>query len=153
MGRDPALALAYPDALLADQLGAMLAAALEPQAHIASATSRDLVGKAKKLFSQQLDRASLNANEIAQALGVSMRTLHRSFASEQLTVAGTLRAMRVQLASHMLDQNRFNHLSVAEIGRRCGFMDVSHFVRTYKKTFDDTPAHWRKNAKNLAQTR
>lgn len=153
LGKEPGLAMTYPTDLLADQLGAMLAAALEPHARDASASSPDLVASAKKLLAQRLDQTGLTADEIAQALGVSTRTLHRSFASEQLSLAGTLRSMRLRQATHLLEQVRLRHLSVAEIGRRCGFLDVSHFVRSYKNANGDTPAHWRRQAKSLAQMR
>jgi len=38
-------------------------------------------------------------------------------------------------------------LSVSEIGARCGFADVFHFSREFKRQMGASPAHWRKSEK------
>lgn len=145
LGRDPSLAAAYPQALLSDQLGAMLAAALEPQQQpAASPVSRSLVERARLLLREQLDQPGLTAQAVARTVGVSVRTLHRGFATEQTSFAGTLRRLRLEHAAQLLAQPRLAHLTVAEIGRRCGFSDASHFVREFQRAFVVTPGRWRR---------
>ncbi len=141
--QEPELAALVPEHLLADQLGAMLAATLEPAAAPTRA-GRDLVARAEALMRERLDTAGLQAGDLAQALGVSVRTLHRAFAASGGSFAATLRAMRLRHAAELLAQPRLAGVGVAEIGRRCGYADASHFVREFQRLHALTPARWRR---------
>lgn len=143
LGEDPRSAASYPQALLADQVGAMLAAALEPQAAAVPA-SAGLIARAEALMREQLDQPGLSGQQLAWALGVSARTLHRAFAAQGATLAGTLRRLRMARAAELLAQPRLAGVSVAELGRRCGYSDASHFVRLFQQAFGETPARWRR---------
>jgi AraC-like DNA-binding protein len=143
LGEEPALAAAYPQALLTDQLGAMLAAAVEPAPQPVRAHA-DLLRRAEACIAERLDQPGLIAAEMARALGISERSLHRAFAARSATFAGTLRRLRMQRAAELLAQPRLAQLTVAELGRRCGYSDASHFVREFHKTWGMTPARWRR---------
>lgn len=144
LGEDLTLAQAYPQALLSDQIGAMLAAALEPSVQPSPVASHSLVQRAEQLMLAQLDHSGLTADWLSQELGVSARTLHRSFAAQQQTFAATLRRHRLMQARGLLAQTRLAGLTVAEVGRRCGYVDASHFVREFQRAWGMTPARWRK---------
>ncbi|HSV46621.1 MAG TPA: helix-turn-helix domain-containing protein [Ramlibacter sp.] len=143
LAQEPLLAASYPSALLSDQLGAMLAAALEPPQSAPSPASRGLVERAQQLLRERLDQPGLEAQAIAQSLGVSVRTLHRAFAAGPSSFAGTLRRLRLEQAGQLLAQPRLANLTMGEVGRRCGFADTSHFVREFHQAFGQTPARWR----------
>ncbi len=145
MGHQPLLAQTYPEQLLSDQLGATLAASLEPVplAHATPAV-RSLVDKATRILLERLDQRGIGADEVAAQLGVSVRTLHRSFAAGQTSFAGTLRRLRLARAADLLVQPRLAQVTVAELSRRCGFADPSHFVREFAQAFGQTPAAWRR---------
>ncbi|HSW06223.1 helix-turn-helix domain-containing protein [Aquabacterium sp.] len=144
---EPALAHQYPQPLLSGHLGALLAAAFEPAAGAAApaASERGLATRARQLMAERLGQHGLVAESVAGALGVSVRTLHRGFAAEQATFAGSLRAMRLAQARQMLQQPRLARLAVGEIAHRCGFGDASHFVREFHQAFGTTPARWRRS--------
>jgi AraC family transcriptional regulator, positive regulator of tynA and feaB len=144
--QEPLLAQSYPPALLSDHLGAMLAAALEPLRSPRGPESRATVERARQLLRERLGYVGLVADTVAQALGVSARTLHRAFAAERTTFAAELRGQRLQQARELLVQPRLAALTVGEIGRRCGFADPSHFVREFRQACGTTPARWRKRA-------
>ena len=141
----PELAADYPQDLLADQVGAMLAAALEPRA-VATPQPRSahLVQRAEALLREQLDQPGITAAQVAQQLGVSPRTLHRAFAARQLTFFGRLRALRLARAAELLGQPRLATVTAAELGRRCGYTDASHFAREFQKAWGEPPARWRR---------
>jgi AraC-like DNA-binding protein len=143
MGEEPQLAQAYPSALLADQVGAMLAAALEPAA--AAASSSPAASAMGELLRQRLDEPGLSAADLARALGISVRSLHRSFAAQQATFGGTLRQLRLARAAELLAQPRLARLGVGEVGRRVGYTDASHFVREFQRLHGQTPARWRRS--------
>jgi AraC family transcriptional regulator, positive regulator of tynA and feaB len=148
--REPLLAESYPSALLSDHLGAMLAAALEPVQQPCASSNRGLVERARQALKERLGEFGLVADTLAQALGVSPRTLHRAFAAEQITFAGTLRRLRLERALELLAQRRLAGLTIGEVGRRCGFPDPSHFVREFRQAWGMTPARWRKQAMPMA---
>lgn len=142
LGRNPALAAHMAPAWVEDQFGALLAAALEPPGP-ASATTRDLHARAVAWMRERLDRSGLRAADLAQHLGVSPRSLHRAFARAGDTVAGRWRQLRLGHARQLLSQRRLAGLSVAEVGRRCGYTDASHFGRDFQRDAGVTPLSWR----------
>lgn len=144
LGQAPTLATAYPEALLTDHVGALLAASLEPvQAAPTPSATRRLVERATDLLRQRLIEPGLTGERVAVELGVSARTLHRAFAADGASFAATLQRLRLEQAREWLMQPRLATLTVAEIGRRSGFADASHFVRAFQRSFGETPARWR----------
>ncbi|MBX3652638.1 MAG: helix-turn-helix domain-containing protein [Ramlibacter sp.] len=143
LGNDPGLAAGYPPTLLADQMGAMLASVLET-ADAPTPARSDLAGRALRLIQLRFGEPGLTAQDVACALGVSVRTLHRAFAACQSTFAGSLRTRRLTEAARLLAQPRLAGLAVAEIGRRCGFADPSHFVREFQRAHGQSPGRWRR---------
>ncbi|MEO8366495.1 MAG: helix-turn-helix domain-containing protein, partial [Pseudoxanthomonas sp.] len=89
---------------------------------------------------QRCTEPALCAQEVAAALNISTRTLHRCLARCQQTFAGRLIEARVALATRMLESPLFRRLTTAEIGRRAGFTDASHFARSYRRASGFTPA-------------
>jgi len=145
LGEEPTLAAGYPASLLADQIGAMLSAALEPAVEAPAPASQALAARAEALLRSRLDEVGLSAQSVALALSVSVRTLHRAFASRGATFAGSLRRIRLEHAAQLLAQPRLTHVSVAELGRRSGFAEPSHFVREFRLAWGMTPARWRRH--------
>lgn len=151
LAHDPAQALVYPQALLSDQLGAMLSAAIDAGKVSDKPLKISIYTQAEKVLMALLDQAGLTAQDVALALGISLRTLHRSFAASQTTFSGTLRRLRMAHAVRLLSQTRLVQLSIAEVGQRCGCPDASHFVRDFHRTTGMTPARWRKQAIGMAR--
>lgn len=143
LGRDPALAAHMPPAWVEDQFGALLAAALEPPSGPASVATHDLHARAVSWMGERLELPGLRAVDLAQHLGVSPRSLHRAFARAGDTVAGRWRQLRLDHARRLLSQGRLASLSVAEVGRRCGYTDPSHFGRDFQREAGLTPLRWR----------
>lgn len=144
LARDPASAQALPPALLSDHLGALLCAALEPPAGQAASKGQGLHAHLCALLRGRINQADVSAQALAQEAGVSLRTLHRAFAAQGGTFAGTLRQMRLVRAGELLRRPQLAHVAVAEIGRRCGFADASHFARAFQRAMGVPPAQWRR---------
>ncbi|MGS5086786.1 helix-turn-helix domain-containing protein [Hydrogenophaga sp. A37] len=144
LGRDPALAAHMAPTWVEDQFGALLAAALEPPPGPTCATTiHDLHARAVAWMRERLDQSGWRAADLAQHLGVSPRSLHRAFARVGDTVAGRWRQLRLGHARLLLSQRRLAGLSVAEVGRRCGYTDASHFGRDFQRDAGVTPLRWR----------
>jgi len=82
---------------------------------------------------------------------VSLRTLHRAFAAQGHTFAGTLRELRLARAGELLRRPQLAH--VGEIGRRCGFADASHFPRAFLRAMGVSPAQWRRGGRGRPQAK
>ncbi|MGL5001502.1 MAG: helix-turn-helix transcriptional regulator, partial [Casimicrobium sp.] len=107
--------------------------------------NRSVVEHTRQLRIERLEQPRITAETVAALMHISVRTLHRSFATQGVSFSDMLRKLRVERAAQLLLQPRLNHLSITEIGRRCGFSDASHFVREFKLVHRLPPAKWRKS--------
>ena len=144
------LAPPLPAALLADQLGGLLA--------LAAGTAGDTGGPAapgesaraalrRRVLDATRERHAepgLTAGCVARGLGISERSLHRSLGEGATTFAAALAGYRMQAARRMLGDPRFDRLGIAEIGFRVGFTDASHFVRQCRRHLGLTPGALRR---------
>jgi AraC-like DNA-binding protein len=144
LGADPEIAANETGSVVAEMIGAQLAAALrtEPAPRFAS----DLVADARRMCSERLYDAELSVREVAQLLGVSVRTLTRAFEDAGTTFSESLREMRLLQAAALLANPDLVHLTVAEIGQQCGFVSASHFVREFRRRWGHTPGQSRAGA-------
>ncbi len=140
------LALEARSELLASQLGSLLALALhERQPDTAQPLeSEQLARLAQACIQRHFGKPGLSAAEVAAELGISERTLHRALSREGASFSARLHAERMGVADRLLRDGHFRALSVAEIGRRVGFSDPSHFVRRFRAEFGTTPAALRR---------
>jgi AraC-like DNA-binding protein len=81
---------------------------------------------------------------VADGLGIGERSLHRALAAQRHTFAQQLMASRMDSARRLLGDPRFDRLTVAEIGRRVGLLDPSHFVRAFRSATGQTPGALRR---------
>jgi AraC family transcriptional activator of tynA and feaB len=135
-----------PAPLLADQLGALLALASGVQRTDESknAAAASLHTRILDSIDQRHTEAGLTAADIATSLGISERTLHRHLAQGNSTFLQAVMARRMTSALRLLMDKRFQTLTVAEIGRRCGFLDASHFSRLCRAHLGKPPLQLRK---------
>ena len=79
--------------------------------------------------------------ELAPALGVSARTLHRRFRlATGMTAQAYLNALRINTARDLL---RRSNLSMAEIAWRLGLQDASYFSQLFRRSTGVTPGQYR----------
>ena len=135
-----------PHSIVVDQIGSLLAlVAGELQGGIAKPTS-PVVGMRDRIQERIIQRcpeSTIDAAEIARSLNISTRTLHRHLAASGQTFGASLQKARVEIAARMLESALFRKLTTAEIGRRVGFTDASHFARVFKHATGGTPASLR----------
>ena len=81
--------------------------------------------------------------DLADAFGVTPRTVQSVFRGQGETFSGWLLAQRLELARARLAADTWRACSVAEVARASGFRDASHFHRTYRERFDATPGEMR----------
>jgi len=136
-----------PTSMLTDQLGSLLALSAHERASPQPPTPGDraLCDRAREAVAQCSQNPSLTAAGIAAELGVSVRTMHRSLAVVGETFGGVVIEARVSAAVRMLESPLFRRLATAEVGRRAGFSDPSHFVRAFRARVGQTPLQFRRS--------
>jgi AraC family L-rhamnose operon regulatory protein RhaS len=83
----------------------------------------------------------INLNELARQFHTNRTTLTRQFRTVTgQSVMNYLVNLRIHLASLML---RNTTVPVAEVMQRVGFMDDTHFTRTFRKHINTTPSEYR----------
>lgn len=133
---------------LATQLGSLLALALGERAACGGrhADPDNLARIAQACVQRHFAEFGLTAAEVAAELGVSERTLHRALARGGGSFGERLQAQRMAAARRLLGDRHFAALTVAEIGRRVGYADASHFVRRFKSEHGQTPGAMRRRS-------
>ncbi|WP_174976930.1 MULTISPECIES: helix-turn-helix domain-containing protein [Burkholderia cepacia complex] len=81
----------------------------------------------------------LSSAHIANILGMSLRTLHRLFQQQGTTVSGHLLTRRLDLCYRQLQSPRHRDRTITDIAFECGFNDLSHFSRSFRRRFGVTP--------------
>ena len=133
---------ALPASLVADHLGSLLSLALEREC-TERPMSQALATRIDEALGSRCTEPDLCAHDIAVMLGISVRTLHRTLASRQQTFADRLMQHRMQRARRMLESPAFDRVTTAEIGRRVGLVDPSHFIRVCRRLSGSTPQELR----------
>ncbi|MBO0937200.1 response regulator [Fibrella sp. HMF5335] len=88
------------------------------------------------LIEKHLDDSQFRVDELAQAVGMSRRTLHRKLASvTSLNVTDFIRQYRLKRACELLRQG----YNVSETAYMIGYESPSHFSTVFREFFGKTP--------------
>ena len=90
------------------------------------------------------------APALARQLNVSVRTLHRAFATAGETVAAYIRRRRLEQARLELAAPAPRRPGVPEVAARYQFADGSHFARTFKAQYGQTPGEFARTPRGEA---
>jgi AraC family transcriptional activator of tynA and feaB len=97
-----------------------------------------LATAARELADQWLTHPELTPSLLARELHVSVRTLNRAFADTGEPVAAYIRRRRLEEARRALTAGH----TVSEVAARWQFADSSHFIRSFRQRYNQTPAQY-----------
>ncbi len=103
----------------------------------------ELFSRAELFIETHLSEPTLCPTEIADALGISVRHLHRLFLQKESTVAEFIRERRLERCQTDLCNPRFADRNITEIAFFWGFSDSAHFSRCFKRRFGISPRMFR----------
>jgi len=98
--------------------------------------------KAKILIERHLRDSELSAERLAEAIGTSVRNLHRLFAQQGTTIGRHILEQRLQRCAESISQAAV-HEKITAIAYAWGFNDVSHFSKAFKLRFGISPRDYR----------
>lgn len=103
---------------------------------------RRAVRKAVDFIEQNLAR-SISVNDVAEAAGVSLRTLQGFFAEDlQQTPSAFIRNLRLERArTDLADAPPGSGTTVTQVANRWGFTHLGRFATTYNHRFGESPSH------------
>ena len=94
---------------------------------------------------RHLGNSDIDQAHIAQALGMSERTLRRKLAEEGHAFQEILDACRMQSAALNLEHSQ---LTQTEIALKTGFSEQSSFIRAFNKWFGETPTQYQRRIRS-----
>ena len=103
----------------------------------------ELTSRILKYIDAHLTESTLSPAEIAAALDLSVRHVHRLFSRQGSTVADWIREQRLRHCRSDLADSRLRGKSITEIAFFWGFNDSAHFSRTFKHQFGISPRAFR----------
>lgn len=104
------------------------------------------LGAVLRFIERNLHRQDLGVADIATGTLLSRSNLYRLFDDQALSVSGTLREARLQMAMHQLTQARSQGPSIGAIAHACGFSDQAVFGKLFRRRFGMTPRQARSRA-------
>jgi len=97
----------------------------------------------QQFIDMHLAEAGMGPAEIASAVGISVRHLHRLFAVTGNSVGDYIRARRLEECRNDLANPRLRDKTITEIAFSWGFSDSAHFSRSFAKQYGVSPRNFR----------
>ncbi|WP_241292164.1 helix-turn-helix domain-containing protein [Burkholderia stabilis] len=132
--------------ILADHLVSIIAAAAgattDARTLGAEAIHHELYLAICRHISKHLSDHTLSAVTVAKHFRISPRYLHKLFEPSDKSFAQTVINLRLEYCVKML-AHASHHIKISEIAYRCGFGDISHFGRIFRKKYGVSPREYR----------
>lgn len=122
------IALAFSSSLMLEQVGAQ------------SIVRKSLRNRILHYIDTNLCDPLLSNAQIAQAMGISLRYLHKLFEHEKETLHALILRRRLEKARQLLHDPAYAGHSVEQIAYSTGFSSAPHFSRSFKKHFGLNPS-------------
>jgi AraC-like DNA-binding protein len=109
----------------------------------ASADSDARLQRIERWILEHLAEPSLTPERVAQAFGMSRRSLYNLFLGGQRTPRAFIQEARMARAQQLMAQDSGRELPLAVVAQRSGFSDPAHFSRAFHARFGLAPSVWR----------
>jgi AraC-like DNA-binding protein len=99
----------------------------------------ELLGQILRYVDAHLGEPAMTPVEVAAALGISLRHLHRVFSATGNTLGDYVRTRRLEQCRADLLDPRLREKTITEIAFYWGFSDAAHFSHSFRKQFGVSP--------------
>lgn len=124
-------------------LRALIATHLADPALAREPLESSLTLRIQQYIRSHLAERDLTAARIAAAHHISVRHLFSTMSRAGQSVHGSIQRQRLEECRRDLRNPAYAHLAAATVGARWGFVDPSHFGRSFKTAYGLTPNEWR----------
>jgi AraC-like DNA-binding protein len=104
-----------------------------------AARSREIVAEIRAGFADP----AFSAQHLARKLGVTTRYIQGLLQEAGSSFTERVLELRLQRARSMLADPRYDRLKVGEVAAACGFNEIPHFNRCFRRRFGTTPTQHR----------
>lgn len=116
---------------------------VENKTPLASTTQYSQLVRVKEFILENLTDTNLNPDLIANVHNVSTRYLRKLFEHEDISLSRWILQKRLERTHQNFTDLRAKHLTISEIAYSCGFNDMAHFSKVFKKEYGLSPRHFR----------
>ena len=134
-----------------DLVVTLLSDRLDDSTRVRGAVQRSLMLRIKDYISQRFSDPALRPAEIAAAVSISTRYLHKLFEADHQTVSLYIKGLRLDRARQDLLDPRQAGRSISTIAYNCGFGDLSGFNRAFKQAYAVSPKELRNASASTAE--
>ena len=106
--------------------------------------SHSTLYRAKAYIIEKLGRPNLSMDEVALAANVSLRSLYKIAALEDISLTAWMWEKRLERSHTVLGDPACHIMTIGQVAFHCGFADQAHFSRRFKAHFGYTPAERRR---------
>ncbi len=110
--------------------------------HLLKLNQNNILNQSRMRLAEQLPSGRVTENDLARALHMSTRTLHRKLREKNETFRTLLEQVRTDLAGRYIRNRNYN---ITEIAFLLGYTDISSFSRAFKGWFGHSPTEAREH--------
>jgi len=108
--------------------------------HLLKLNQSNILNLSRMRLAERLPSGRVTENDLASALNMSTRTLHRKLREKNETFRSLLEKVRTDLAERYIRNRNYN---ITEIAFLLGYTDISAFSRAFKGWFGHSPTEAR----------
>lgn len=131
--------------VMVDQALQLLELALGGRLPGGSTHQKGLLGRTRSIMREVCHEEDLRPATVAAIVGLSKGYMHRLFARAGTTFCRELDVLRIDRAAALLETQSQRHLTINEIGVKCGLPNAPHFVRKFRSLKGMTPSQYRQS--------
>jgi AraC-like DNA-binding protein len=112
-----------------------------------AARTTSIIAEIDNGFSNQ----QFSTRAVASKLGLSVRYVQDLAKASGFSITERILELRLQKAHAILTNDRGCMLKISDVASSCGFNEVSHFHRCFRRRFGVAPAQFRAKAESAAK--
>lgn len=108
-----------------------------------------MLARIRTAIETRLTDPNLHAQDIADAVGISVRYANEILSTEDTSIMQLVLARRLTRCRYALEDPDQAHRTVSEIAYGWGFGDLTHFGRKFKAAYGMTPSEYQVLARRM----
>jgi AraC-like DNA-binding protein len=129
-----------------DLIGLSIARTIEGASFRVSIPRSIMLSNIRTVVEARLADPTLDAQAVAEAVGISVRYANRLFADQDTSLKLFILSRRLARCRHAFEDANQVHRTVREIAQGWGFSDMTHFARRFREAYGVSPSEYQKLA-------